>query len=139
VAAKHLSLIVTAVVLAGTPALAQAPQERAWCEGADAVSVDQRIDGCSAVIKAGRDRGDKLAEIFNNRGIAYRLKGEYDRAVQDYNQAIKLNAKFAAAFNNRGVAYDNKGDYDRAIADYDQAIKLKPSAELRFTVAAWRE
>jgi len=96
VAAKHLSLMVTAVVLAGAPALAQTPQERAWCEGEDAVSVDQRIDGCSAVIKAARDRGDKLAEAFNNRGIAYRLKGEYDRAVQDYNQAIKLNAKFAA-------------------------------------------
>jgi tetratricopeptide (TPR) repeat protein len=132
VAAKHLSLMVTAVLLAGAPALAQTPQERAWCEGEDAVSVDQRIDGCSAVIKAARDRGDKLAEAFNNRGIAYRLKGEYDRAVQDYNQAIKLNAKSAAAFNNRGVAYDRKGDYDRAIADYDQAIKLKPSAELYF-------
>ena len=126
VAAKHLSLIVTAIVLAGAPALAQTPQERAWCEGEDAVSVDQRIDGCSAVIKAARDRGDKLAEIFNNRGIAYRLKGEYDRAIQDYSQAIKLNAKFAAAYNNRGVVYDRKGEYDRAIADYDQAIRIDP-------------
>src|SRR6516164_6618167 len=131
-AVKRLCSILTGVSLAGASALAQTPQERGWCESEDAVTVDQRIDGCSAVIKAARDRGDKLAEAFNNRGIAYRLKGEYDRAVQDYNQAIKLNAKFAAAFNNRGVAYDRKGDYERAIADYDQAIKLKPSAELYF-------
>jgi tetratricopeptide (TPR) repeat protein len=132
VAAKHLSLILTGVVLAGASAFAQTPQERAWCEGEDAVTIDQRIEGCSAVIKAARDKGDRLAEAFNNRGIGYRLKGEHDRAIQDYNQAIRINAKFAAAYNNRGIAYDRKGDYDRAIADYDQAIKLKPSAETYF-------
>src|SRR5262245_55861462 len=135
-AAKRLCSILTGVLLAGASALAQTPQERGWCEGEDAVTVDQRIDGCSAVIKAARDKGDKLAEAFNNRGVGYRLKGDYDRAIADYNQAlgdynqaIKLNAKFAIAYNNRGVAYDKNGEYDRAILDYDQAIKLKPSAE----------
>jgi tetratricopeptide (TPR) repeat protein len=129
VAAKCLSSILTGFWLAGAAALAQTPQERGWCEGEEATTVDQRIEGCSAVIKAGRDKGDKLAEAFNNRGVGYRLKGDFDHAIQDYGQAIKLNAKFAAAYNNRGVAYDHKGEYDRAIADYDQAIKLKPSAE----------
>ncbi len=129
VAAKYLSSILAGILLAGAAARAQTPQERGWCEGEDATTVDQRIEGCSAVIKAGRDKADKLAEAFNNRGVGYRLKGDFDRAIQDYGQAIKLNAKFAAAYNNRGVAYDHKGEYDRAIADYDQAIKLKPSAE----------
>ena len=129
VAAKRLCSILTGVLLAGASALAQTPQERGWCEGEDAVTVDQRIDGCSAVIRTARDKGDKLAEAFNNRGVGYRLKGDYDRAIADYNQAIKLNAKFASAYNNRGVAYDKKGEYDRAILDYDQAIKFRPSAE----------
>src|SRR6266487_5969350 len=131
-AAKRLCWIVTGGLLAGAPALAQTPQERAWCEGEDAVSVDQRVDGCSAVIKAARDRSERLAETFNSRGIAYRLKGDYDRAIQDYSQAIKLNPKFAVAYNNRGVAHERKSEYDRAIVDYDQAIKLKPSAESYF-------
>src|SRR2546428_7735648 len=126
VAAKRLCSILTGVLLAGAPALAQTPQERGWCEGEDAVTVDQRIDACSAVIKAGRDKGEKLAEAFNNRGVGYRLKGDYDRAIADYAQAIKLNGKLAAAFVNRGVAHDKKGDFDHAIQDYDQAIKLKP-------------
>src|SRR5262249_14610743 len=82
--------------------------------------------------KAARDRSEKLAEAFNNRGIGYRLKGDYDRAIQDYNQAIKLNPRFAVAYNNRGVAHEYKNEYDRAISDYDQAIKLKPSAEAYF-------
>jgi tetratricopeptide (TPR) repeat protein len=128
-AVKRLCSILTSVSLAGASAPAQTPQERGWCEGEDAVTVDQRIDGCSAVIRTARDKGDKLAEAFNNRGVGYRLKGDYDRAIADYNQAIKLNAKFASAYNNRGVAYDKKGEYDRAILDYDQAIKLRPSAD----------
>jgi tetratricopeptide (TPR) repeat protein len=132
VAAKPLALILTGVVLGGASASAQTAPERAWCEGEDAVTIDQRIEGCSAVIKAGREKGEKLAEAFNTRGIGYRLKGEYDRAIQDYNQAIRINAKFATAYNNRAIAYDTKGDYDRAIADYEQAIKLKPSAETYF-------
>jgi tetratricopeptide (TPR) repeat protein len=131
-AAKRVAFVLTGVVLAAASASAQTPQERAWCEGEEAVIIDQRIEGCSAVIKAGREKGEKLAEAFNTRGIGYRLKGEYDRAIGDYNQAIRINAKFAAAYNNRAIAYDTKGDYDRAIADYEQAIKLKPSAETYF-------
>jgi len=126
------AIVLGGVLLAGVPALAQTAQERRYCEGEDGASVAQRIDACSAVIKAGRDKGEKLAEAFNNRGVGYRLKGEYDRALQDYGQAIKLNGRFADAFNNRGIVYDKKGDFDRAIQDYDQAIKLKSTAEIYF-------
>src|ERR1700733_8757953 len=95
VTAKHLSAIVTALVLAGPGAFAQTTQERQWCESENEVTVDQRIDGGSAMIKAGREKGEKLAEVFNNRGIAYRLKGDHERAINDYGQAIKLNTRFA--------------------------------------------
>jgi tetratricopeptide (TPR) repeat protein len=60
------------------------------------------------------------------------MKGDIDLAIQDYNQAIKLNGKLASAYNNRGVAYDRKGDFERAMQDYEQAIKLKPSPEAYF-------
>jgi tetratricopeptide (TPR) repeat protein len=132
-AATHLATALTlAGALAAAPALAQTAQERRYCDGEDGATVAQRIDACSAVIKGGRDKGEKLADAFNNRGVAYRLKGDIDRAIQDYTQAIKLNGKLASAFNNRGVAYDLKGDYERAIADYDKAITLKPTPEAYF-------
>ena len=73
-AVKRLCSVLTGVSLAGASALAQTPQERGWCESEDAVTVDQRIDGCSAVIRAARDKSDKLAEAFNNRGVGYRLQ-----------------------------------------------------------------
>ncbi len=115
------------VLCIGTPALAQTAQDRRWCEGEDAATPDQRINGCSAVIRGGRDKGEKLAEAFNNRGMAYRSRDDGDRAILDYSQAIRINPKFASAYNNRGVAYDHKGDYDRAVQDYEQAIKLMPT------------
>ena len=36
----------------------------------------------------------------------YSAKGDKDRAIQDFDQAIRLNPQHAPAFNNRGFAYD---------------------------------
>jgi len=83
---------------------------------------DEVIEICNKTIEL----NPKLAEAFNNRGIAYKAKGELDKAIADYNQAIELNPKDAEAFNNRGIAYKAKGELDKAIADYNQAIELNP-------------
>src|SRR5258706_10593310 len=83
-ATKRLLSAMFLALLAAFPALAQTAQERRTCEGEDGASAVQRVDACSAVIKAGRDKGDKLAETFDNRGVAYRLKGDYDHAIADY-------------------------------------------------------
>ncbi len=63
---------------------------------------------------------------YNNRGVAYESKGDFDRAIADYTRAIELSPNYADSYLNRGVAYGKKGDYDRAIADYAKAIQLKP-------------
>ena len=83
------------------------------------------IDGCTAIIQSGQEPREKLATAFDNRGVAYRRKGEYDRALKDYEQAIRLNPSNATAYNNRGIIYRINGEYARAIADYDEAIWLK--------------
>ena len=63
---------------------------------------------------------------FSNRGNAYFDKHDYDRAIADLNQAIKLNPNSVRAYYDRGIAYGAKGDPDHAIADFDDAIKLDP-------------
>ena len=65
-------------------------------------------------------------DAYNNRGIAYRNKGEIEAAIQDYNKAIDLNSELAEAYNNRGNAYLNKGEIEAAIQDYNKAIDLNP-------------
>ena len=67
------------------------------------------------------------AAAFSNRGLAYTRKGEYDRAFQDFGQAITLDPKNAVIFSNRGGAFVDKGEYDHAIEDFDHAIQLDPT------------
>ena len=61
---------------------------------------------------------------FHNRGTAYLHEDQFDKAIGDFDQAIRLKPDHALAFNNRGVAYDHRGDRDGAIADFDKAIAL---------------
>ena len=52
---------------------------------------------------------------------------DYNRAIADYNQALKLDPNYVSAYYSRGNVYYNLKDYDRAIAEYNQALKLDPN------------
>jgi len=121
------TILATVAVTCNTALVAQTSKEWSQCSGGEGPIVDVIISGCSAVIHGGHDSPKRLAMAFNNRGVVYKFKGEYDRALDDYNQAILLNPSYANAYNNRGVIYRLKGDYDRAIKDYDEAIWLDSS------------
>jgi lipoprotein NlpI len=85
------------------------------------------IAACTRDIKSGKWKGGHgLAIKYYNRGTEFDAKGDDDRAISDYNQAISLDPKYANAYYNRANAYRNKGDIDRAIADYSEAIRLNP-------------
>ncbi|HZR86409.1 MAG TPA: tetratricopeptide repeat protein [Bradyrhizobium sp.] len=88
-----------------------------------ATTGDVSIAACTRAISSG---ASKPWIQYANRGNAYQAKGDQDRAIDDYNEAIRLNPKFANAFGGRGNAYQAKGDYDRAITDYTEAIRLEP-------------
>jgi regulator of sirC expression with transglutaminase-like and TPR domain len=42
---------------------------------------------------------------------------QFEKAIQDYNQAIELNPKDADAFIDRGVAYAKLKQFEKAIQD----------------------
>lgn len=97
------------------------------CNGLDrAGGPDPQIKGCTALMEGSEQTSQSLALALNNRGNAYTAKGDYDLAIKDYDESIKLGES-AKAFHNRGLAYKRKGEYDRALADLDQAIKLDPA------------
>lgn len=50
---------------------------------------------------------------YEERGRAYLMTGDYDRAIADFNTFIQLYPKHVAAIHNRGGAYALKGDFDR--------------------------
>jgi hypothetical protein len=66
------------------------------------------------------DGKENLADAYNNRGIAYRHKGDYD-----YNEAIRLNPNYADAYRiSEGRLMLTKGDFERSISDYNKADAL---------------
>ena len=52
------------------------------------------------------------------------MKDEYDRAIEDYVAAIRLDENDPYSYAYRGLAYYMKGEYGRAIEDYVAAIRL---------------
>ena len=68
---------------------------------------------------------DRAKEAFT-RGISAYEKGDHDKAIADYTEAIRLDPNYAEAYCDRAVAYSDKGDYDSTIADCTEAIRLNP-------------
>ena len=53
-------------------------------------------------------------------------KKEYDKAIADYTEAIRLDPKDADGLQRPGQRLDAKREYDRAIADFNEAIRIDP-------------
>jgi len=58
--------------------------------------------------------------------------GDYQGAIADYTDAVKLNPNMEGAFLNRGSVRFASGNYDDAIRDYSLAIQLKPDHDDAF-------
>jgi len=68
------------------------------------------------------------ASAYNERGLVWYERKSLDRAIADFNQALKINPNLVDALINRGSALRSKGDLDRAIADFDEAIRIDSNA-----------
>ena len=68
-------------------------------------------------------------QAYNYRGEAWYVKEELDKAIADYDEAIRLDPEYAEAYLNRGILASD-GEYDKAIADFNEAIRLDPEDAL---------
>ena len=79
-----------------------------------------------------------IAASYNNLGLAYADKGEYEQAINYLKQALKIYEKayeqspnhpnIAMSYNNLGNAYADKGEYEQAINYHQQALQIKLKA-----------
>ncbi len=58
--------------------------------------------------------------------MAYAKDGQFDKALKDFDEAIRLEPRAPMPYKNRGAAYAEKGDHKRAIIDLTRAVALSP-------------
>jgi len=71
-------------------------------------------------------RTKSTSYAYYNRGSVYLLKSEAARAIEDFDEAIKLSPDDSAIYNRRGLAYEQLKQYPEALRDFDQALRLTP-------------
>ncbi len=93
---------------------------------AAANDADRIIAICGALVDNDKTlRADRIKALIARAG-AYDRKDLIDRAIGDYDTALRLDPTLADSFNIRGELWRKKGDRPRALADFAAAIKLNP-------------
>ncbi|MCJ1993883.1 tetratricopeptide repeat protein [Lactococcus piscium] len=74
----------------------------------------------------------KDARSYNNLGNAYKAKGEYDKAIENYEKSITIDPNYTGSYNNLGNVYKAKGEYDKVIECYEKSISIDPNCAMPY-------
>ena len=114
------------IVLFGILAAPARADDMETCKKSDG---DDALAACTRLISSKTLRGGELAQAYLSRGLIYiRFKADWDRAIADYDEALKLNPKIAGAYTGRAAANLRKGNIDRALPDLNEGLRLDPKS-----------
>lgn len=120
-------LILAAVLaLVSPPVQAQSRQDHASCSAADDTPETAVISECTRLLDTSKPDQKERASIYHSRGSAYWRNGDFNAAIADENEAVKIDPGLGEAYMRRGAAYIATGEHDRAIADSTKAIEIDP-------------
>jgi tetratricopeptide (TPR) repeat protein len=97
-------------------------------------SRDKAIAACTRAIESGRLDNEGLSSVHSLRGVAYSRMDDDERAIADFNEAIRLDPNNAVVFVLRGMSRREMGDDMNAMMDFDEAIRLDPKYGVAFHV-----
>ena len=97
------------------------------CMAAASANDDDKIVAvCGALIDNEKTGKTDRIKALTARAAAYARKDMIDRAIADYDIALRLDPTLADVFNARGELWRKQGDRPKALADFGAAIKLNP-------------
>ncbi|MEG4283964.1 tetratricopeptide repeat protein [Microcoleus sp. A006_D1] len=69
---------------------------------------------------------EDLAVLYNALGFAHFGQEQYDIAIRQYKEALKLQPEYVTSLNNLGHAYERKKLTAQALEIYEQALVCDP-------------
>ena len=73
---------------------------------------------------------ERMKDMFNKffkRALTLYELGCYDRAIENFNTAHRINPNYVDLYLSRARTYMKKNDYERAITDYSKALEINPN------------
>ena len=117
-------------------ALSYAHQAGSHAENGDyskAIEIWNKAIECAPldVIRLGEKKYEikLISDLIASRAIVYKLTKQYDKAIEDYNQAIDHSPGVPSYLESRAGTYMDKGDFTKAIEDYKKVLELDPDNE----------
>lgn len=77
-------------------------------------------------IKAAEEEEENVAPIYNALGFAYFAQEQYDLAIRQYKEALKLAPDYTTTLNNLAHAYERKNLVTQALQTYEQVLQSEP-------------
>ena len=65
-----------------------------------------------------------FALTYNNIGLSFYLKKDFDKALEYIRKAINIDNYFGEAYNTMAMIYDEKKEYDKAMLNYNKALEF---------------
>ena len=82
---------------------------------------------CSTNVAKTAQAAGSAAQASCEKGMRYYENKDYDTAIAEFTEAIRLDPNNDYFYVIRGNAYVGKGQYDTAIRDCTEAIRLNPN------------
>jgi tetratricopeptide (TPR) repeat protein len=122
---RNLAAALVMTTLSIVPAGALTEKDRRDCE--QMTNPGLKVAACTRILNAGNLTNELQALGHHHRGVGLLLQSDFDRAIVEFNDALRADPTYKRSYNSRGNAWKGKGELDRAIADYNEAIRLDPN------------
>jgi TonB family protein len=125
----NFRLLDTPPALAAAPPTQGAPAtaEEAYRRGM-ALIREKHMDDGKALLATAISMKPDWAQAYEALGRTEFREKNYSDAIEDFNQAIKLDSKHATWYSQRGLALSYSGRHEQAVLDYTKAIEMAPDA-----------
>lgn len=88
---------------------------------------EQAIIHCTRALEAGDLPEGDMVTAHVNRGVAYKLTGQLDAAIEDYTKALELSPESGDIYTTRANAFLEMAQLDAAINDANKALAFNPN------------